>query len=253
MKPNAISYETAGASTFVTALKIFGYSVLAGIMCLFLYFSMTMISDGLFQEPKSYTVYEVNDGVQQEIAVMTPEEYAADQAANPDKYNITDDSRVMATVTMGPKNDLCAALLVGARILAQALMLCVLVVMTGYYVWQEGDRDRNLQDYHDRKPTPLRGVWIGLIAGAPALVLYAALLLSKYGVIPDSILGIYRMMNAAFLPLVNVLVPVETESAAALSAGQLIGFFAMQLVVPVTCAAAYWIGCKRLFKPKVKK
>ena len=41
MKPNAISYETAGASTFVTALKIFGYSVLAGIMCLFLYFSMT--------------------------------------------------------------------------------------------------------------------------------------------------------------------------------------------------------------------
>ena len=253
MKPNTTSYEKQGASTVVTALKIFGYSVLAGIMCLFLYFSMTMISDGLFQEPKAYVVQEIVDGEIQEPVTLTPEEYAADKAANPDKYNVTDNSRIMATVTMGPKNDLCAALLIGAQILTQALMLCVLTVMTGYYVWQEGDRDRNLQDYHDRKPTPVRGVWIGLIAGAPALAMFAVLLLSKFGIVPDSILGIYRLLNAPFMPLVNIMVPVETASAAALSAGQLLGFFAMQWYVPVTCAVAYVIGCNRLLKPKGKK
>lgn len=249
MKPEKQSYETAGAPLVTTALKIFGVSVLAAVMCLFLYFSVTMLSDGLFQAPQSYTVYEVVDGEQQEIAVMTPEEYNTDKAENPDKYDITDDRRVMASPNMGPKNDVCAALLTVTQVLTQVLMIGLFACMIGYYVWAEGDRDRNLQDYHGRKSTPLRGLWIGLIASVPPLAMYAVLLACKFQLLStDGFIGVYRWLNVVFMPLVNVMVPVETAGASLLSVGQLIGLFAMQLLTPAVCATAYLLGNFRVLK-----
>ena len=117
------SYEKERASTLGTGLKMFGYAVLAGIMALFLYFSMTMIANGAFRKPVAYRVYEVVDGKQVLVQEMTWEEFTA---MDPSEQIITDDSRFSGETVMGPKNSVCAVLMVAMQVLTQALMLFVL-------------------------------------------------------------------------------------------------------------------------------
>lgn len=253
MKPNHISYESAGSSTFVTALKIFGYSALAGIMCLFMYFSVNMLSDGLFQQPTVYRVHEVVNG-ETVTTEWTWEEYQEQLKTNPEQFEVQGDRRIAGEAVLAPKNELCRVLLGITRVLTQLLMLSVLVVMTGYYVWVEGDRDRNLVTHHERAATPLRGLWIGLIAAAPAVVLYVVLLAGKCNLFAaDSILGLYRMLNPTFLPLINALISEEVASATQLNVWQLLALLATQIVTPVTCAVAYLLGFHRILKPKKAK
>ena len=245
------SYEEAGASTPVMGLKIFGYSVLAGIMALFLYFSMTMLANGALQMPVAYRVYEVVNGEQVLVQEMTWEEFTA---MDPEELIVTDDSRYSGETVMGPKNDVCAVLMVGAQVLTQGLMLFVLVALAGYYVWVEGDRDRNLVKHHEWAETPLRGLWIGLIAAIPSLALYGLLVLGKLDIFAaDSIQGVYRLLNPTFTPLVIQIMPAEVYPATEITAMQLVWLFLLQLVLPATCAVAYQLGYHRVFKKKKKK
>lgn len=245
------SYEAAGASTFGMGLKIFGYSVLAGIMALFLYFSMTMLANGALQMPVGYRVYEVVDGQQVLVQEMTWEEFTA---MDPEELIVTDDSRYSGETVMAPKNAICAALLVGTEILTQLLMVAVLVGLAGYYVWVEGDRDRNLVRHHERRETPLRGLWIGVIAAVPSLLLYGALVLGKLGLFAtDSIQGVYRLLNATWTLLIAHIMPTSVYPATAVTGVQLILLFLLQLTLPVTCAVAYQLGYRRVFKKKKKK
>lgn len=245
------SYEKERASTLGMGLKMFGYSVLAGIMALFLYFSMTMIANGAFQKPVAYRVYEVVDGKQVLVQEMTWEEFTA---MDPSEQIITDDSRFSGETVMGPKNSVCAVLMVVMQVLTQALMLFVLIGLVGYYVWAEGDRDRNLVKHHQRLETPLRGLWIGVIAAVPSLVLYVCLVLGKLNLFAaDSVQGVYRLLNPPFVPLILQIMPTDTYPATAISFGQLFLLFLLQLVIPVTCAVAYQLGYHRVFRKKKKK
>lgn len=247
---NKESYESAGASTAVLGLKIFGYSILAGIMAMFLYFSMTMLANGALQNPVSYRVYEVVNGQQVLVQEMTWDEY---MAMSTEDLLIQDDSRYAGETVLAPKNDICAALLVGAECLTQLLMAAVLIGLTGYYVWVEGDRDRNLVKHHARTATPLRGLWIGLIAAVPSLILYAALVLGKCNVFAaDSIQGVFRLFNSTWMLLVSRIMPTTVYPATAITTAQLIGLFLLQLVLPASCAVAYQLGYHRVFK-KTKK
>ncbi len=245
------SYESAGASTPVMGLKIFGYSVLAGIMALFLYFSMTMLANGALQMPIAYRIYEVVNGEQVLVQEMTWEEFTA---MDPEELIVTDDSRYSGQTVMGPKNDICAALMVGTQVLTQGLMLFVLIGLTGYYVWVEGDRDRNLVKHHERVETPLRGLWIGLLAAIPSFALYGFLVLGKLNIFAaDSVQGVYRLLNPTFTPLVLQIMPTDVYPATAITGAQLVWLFLLQLVLPATCAVAYQLGYHRVLKKKKKK
>ncbi len=251
MKLQKQSYEREGSSTPVMGVKIFGYSVLAGIMALFLYFSMTLLINGALQTPVAYRIYEVVDGEQVLVQEMTWEEFTA---MDPEELIVQDDSRFSGETVMGPKNAACAALTAGAKVLTQVLMLFVLVVLCGYYVWAEGDRDRNLVKHHDRRPTPFRGVWIGLIAAIPSLALYVLLMLGKLNVFAaDSVQGVYRMLNPVFTPLILAVMPTDVYPATAITGVQMTLLFLLCLVLPATCAAAYPLGYYRVFKKKKKK
>lgn len=244
------SYEKQGAATPLIALKIFGYSVLAGIMALFISLSISMISTGVLTDTVGFHEYEVIDGEQVLINTVMFDENTDYESS---MTTAEDDRLISREMITEPKNGACAALIVVLDVVEQALMILVLVVLTGYYVYREGDRDRNLIKHHGRPHTPLRGLWIGLIAAAPYLALYAVLLFAKLGVLTLDVQGVYRLLNACFTPLINLIMPLSVYPATAVSAAQMIGLFALQLVLPLTCALAYYIGDKRLIKKWKKR
>lgn len=239
------SYEKAGSSTLVMGLKIFGYCVLAGIMSLMLYTSLTMLVEGLFKEPEYYVQYQKIDGEWQPVTdkiyfneEITPESLA--EVGTEDKYN---------EISYTP-NPIATAV---GKTVSQLLMLMILYVLAGYYTYREGDLDRNLVINHNRKPTLLRGLWIGLIAAVPALAVYALLIIGKCGVLSESVQGVFRMLNPCFLPLIEWIMPLEQYPATTLEVWQLLVFLLLILTTPAVCTVMYIVGYKRWIKPKTKK
>lgn len=244
---NKISYESSGGSVLTIGCKIFGYSFLAGVVALFLSFSLSMLSTGMLTQTVGYHEYEVIDGEQVLVETVWFDE---DTTYESEMETATDDRRVSREMIVEPKNATCAVLVTALDVIEQLLMITVLVTLCGYYVYVEGDRDRNLVKYHQRENTPLRGLWIGLVAAAPALLLYVLLVLGKCGILAESVQGIYRTLNASFTPLIGVIMPLEVYPATALTATQLLLLLLLQLVLPVSCAVAYLLGYHRVFKKK---
>ena len=244
------SYEQPGGSLVKTAAKVFGYTVMAAVMSLFLSFSINMLSAGLFTETIGYKEYENVDGQAVLIDTVYFEEgetYSSSQVVN------DDDRLISRELITRPKNDVCAGLAVAAEILKQLLMLALLLGLPGYLLHREGDRDRNLVDHHDEVPQPLKGLWAGSLASVPAACVYALLALGKAGVWSDAAQGIYRFFNTPWLPIVNVIMPQEVYPATAVEVWQLLLLALLLLPVPAACAAAYVVGYRRLIRPKKKK
>ncbi len=244
------SYESAGGSTFSMGLKIFGYYLLAGIMSLFVSFSVNMLTTAAFTETIGYYEYEVING---ESVLVDTVYFDEDTTFESEMETATDDREVSREVITEPKNDACAALIVIMDVLEQLLMLAILLVLTGYYTHREGDRDRNLVKHHERQPTPLRGLWIGLIASAPSFSLYVLLVMGKCGIMAETVQGVYRLFNACFTPLINAIMPLSTYPATAVTVWQLALLFLLVLIVPASCALLYYCGYNRTFKKWKKK
>lgn len=247
---NRISYESAGAPAWKLGLKIFGYSVLAGVTSLFLYFSMTMLVDAALKEPVAYRIQTVNPDGTVTTEEISWEEYSA---MTEEDLLVTDDSRVSGEVVMAPINDACAALAVAADGLEQTLMIAILVTLTGYYVYIEGDRDRNRVRHHEQEPTPLKGLAVGLYASIPGFILYGLLIAGKCGVLSESVQGLYRFAMPCFLPLTNWLMPTTMYPATAITFGAFAGLLGLLLILPASCTVAYQLGYRRVFKKKKKK
>ncbi len=245
------SYESSGGSTFTIGLKIFGYYLLAGIMSLFVSFSMNMLTTAAFTEVVGYQESEVLENG--ETVYYDPVYFDEDTTYESEMETATDDRLISREVITAPKSPTCATLIVVFDVLEQVLMLAILLGLTGYYTHREGDRDRNLVKHHDRAPTPLRGLWIGVIASAPALSLFIMLIMGKCGIMAESVQGIYRLMNACFTPLINVIMPLSTYPATAVTVWQLVLLFLLWAIVPAACALLYYMGYKRTFKKWKKK
>lgn len=250
MSAKYTSYEKPGASTLSMGVKIFGYAILAGIMSVMLSFSISMISNGLFTQTIGFHEYENVNG---EKILLETVYYDEDTTYESEKETAEDDRGIVREMIVVPRDDLCAVLITVVDVLEQLLMLSMLYVLCGYYVYREGDRDRNLVKHHERTPTPLRGLWIGLIAAAPALVPFVLLVIGKYGVLSESAQGIYRLLNPCFAPLVSVIMPLEQYPATTVQVWQLFVLFLLPLTTAGVCALCYQLGYKRVFKKKKKK
>jgi len=244
------SYEKPGSSIALMGLKIFGYSVLAGIMSLFVSFSLLMLSNAAFTTTVGYHEYEVIDGEQVLVETVYFDE---DTTYESQMQTGTDDRKISREMIVEPKNPACATLIGLTKVIEQLIMLLILVVLTGFYVHREGDRDRNLVRHHNMEPQPLKGLWIGLVASIPSAFLYGLLLVGKCGLYSDSVQGVYRLLNACFTPLINVIMPPEVYPATAITFGQLALLLLLWAVLPATCAVCYTLGYRRTFKKLKKK
>lgn len=250
------SYETPGAPVWKLALKIFGCSLLAGVMCLFVSISVKMLSTALLENTVGYREYEIirdESGAAVEQRLLETVYFDKNTTYDSQKVTATDDRDIAREMITEPKNDICAAVSVGVTAALQAAMLALLLGLPGYYVYREGDRDRNLTDHHGASPHPFKGLAIGLLAAIPSALVYALLPLGKAGFCAESVQGVYRLLNTPWLPIVNLIMPQETFPATAISFGQLAGLFLLLLPPPLCCAAAYAAGYHRLFAKKHPK
>lgn len=97
------------------------------------------------------------------------------------------------------------ALKTAMDIVSQAFMLLLLAMLVYTVTWQQGDKDRNTEDFGRMQRDKWRGLKIGLLASIPSGVMVLLLFVSRlFGLMPNYIF-VYRLGMLAYAPINNVL------------------------------------------------
>ncbi len=218
------------------AFKLWARIIFATIMCAILYFSLHMLVSALCAKEVGYQIYNVTDSGEYE-AVGEPHDYTADEdASTPVK--------LLEGQVKQPIKELTGGGAITFNIVVQILMLSVLAVFPYDRMWKLGARDENMVQCGRKKANNLRGFKIGLMASIPSAVLFALLVVAKFGVIPNWYISIYRACNMPYLPFINLFFTTGDATSAVTSAPwyAFVAAAATIFFVPAICALGYRLG-----------
>ncbi len=207
--------------------------VLATVLCAIVYVSMMTIGIGMnaFSHVVGYELYEEQeDGT----AVLLQKHTYAEGEKHLTKEDIEDNQALLET------RDLLPRMKPIFQTVSQIIMLIVLAIFPYHVLWEFGNRDDTKVRYKGQRPDPWRGFRVGGFAMVPYVVMWALLLLVKFGVMPDRYAEVYRWINIPFMPFINWVTSNGDIQNTAI--WQLLLLLPMLLFVPVVCGVAYRMG-----------
>lgn len=138
---------------------------------------------------------------------------------------------------------------VAYQVCMQIISLVIFIAMIYSAMWHDGDRDRNLVDFHHIEKDMLKGLKIGLFAMIPSMLTSILLVLSATGVvkpIPDLGLNvaelIFRVINFYAIHIINAFIPPESTP----TWGGIFLVTLIPLMIPLVNGAAYVLGFNRI-------
>ena len=134
---------------------------------------------------------------------------------------------------------------VAGGFVAQAFGLGIIIVLPYLTMWKKGDSDYNLVNYKDIKRDHFYGFKVGFIAYAPDLLLCVALVVAKFGLLPESTYSWFKMVFSPFVPFNQSVMPA-TFTFAEQSLGAVIIASAIPFTVPVSVGLGYYMGFNRI-------
>lgn len=216
------------------ALGVFARTIVAALIGILVYLSLTMIFTSLSTDKIGFAIYKENeDGSTTfvEKHLYTDEDYTENMELADDQMVITLYSEVPDGVALT------------LDIVSQIASLVVLAAFPYRHLWAQGDHDRNEANFGHIRVDSLRGLKIGLIADIPAILVYAVLWLGKLGV-PGlgNTHSLYTLFNSSFLPFCYRTMGRGLTSATALSTGSMLALFLPVVFLPLVCHVAYTLG-----------
>ncbi len=134
--------------------------------------------------------------------------------------------------------------IVGA-VIAQFVCLGIIIVLPYLTVWKWGDSDCNKIDNDRMTRDNGLGFKVGFIAYAPYLLMGILLIIARIGLLPDTILSWYRLLETPFMPLNQSLMPT-TMMLSEQSYSNIIISILIMLSVPISIGIAYYMGIHRI-------
>lgn len=93
---------------------------------------------------------------------------------------------------------------------------------------------------HGEEPQPRFGLLLGILASIPYFITYCLLIASKLGAI-ENMTGIFKLINAPFLPLIDIFAPGATPSPE-IPWGGLIVIGLLPITLIAACHIAYKVS-----------
>ena len=216
--------------TLAVAGKVLLRIVLATVLCAILYFSMLTIATGVFSDVNGYQVYDVTTEKSENF-------YFADGASPEDKPESTND--IIVTDLREVSDETLATF----QVISQVMMLIVLAIFPYHILWEFGNQDDTKVRYKGQQLDVLRGYRVGAFASVPYLVLWVLLVLTKFGIMPDGYVLVYRLATFAFWPFVNWM--TANGNLQACSIWQLLALLVTAVYITVVCGVSYQLGHKQ--------
>ena len=213
--------------TLATAGKVLLRVLLASILCAILYFSMLTIATGVFSNVVGYQVYNVETESGEDF-------YFADGVSAEDKPESTD--TVMVIDLREVSDDTQKTF----DVISQIMMLIVLAIFPYHILWEFGNHDDTKVRYKGQRIDRMRGYRVGGFVAIPYVLLWALLMLAKFGVMPAGYALVYRLATIPFMPFVNWI--TANGNLQACSVWQLFALLLMAVYIVVVCGVSYQMG-----------
>lgn len=227
---------------FKNAASLFGYVVIAGVMCTICFISMKMIFNFVFTDSIGYEV-RGTIGDSQEKEFLYKYYYTEDDETGKDDDKWAQYEEEGYTLY---KYDEKSKLSHRANVTMVVITQIVCLFSTGCFVFdilnKRGYKDGTLVRSGSRKPDKFKGLKIGLIASVPALITYLLFIIfsaSNKGVA----LELYMIFNACFWSTLELLF-TSSNTASDITVWQFIVMFLLQMVIPALSQLFYYLGYK---------
>lgn len=205
--------------------------ILATVLCAILYLSMMFIATGMFSNVVGYQIHEEKED---ETIVLVEEHLYEEGEEHLTKADV-EDNQVLTELREVPPTTLKVF-----HALSQIMMLIVLAIFPYHVLWEFGNRDDTKVRYKGQRPDPYRGFRVGAFAMVPYAVLWALLLLVKFGIVSDRYAEVYRWANVPFMPFINWVTSNGDMHNTAI--WQFLLLLPMLLYIPIVCGISYRMG-----------
>ena len=219
------------------ALRVWGRTIAAGVMCAVVYISMTVLATGLLSHTVGYRLYGVDEN--QETYLI--EEYYFQNGETLESLGVT----AGENQTLQKISELSGGAERGTDIVTQVMMLLLLGIFPYSMLWELGSRDDNRVRFKHQTFDPKRGLKIGLLAAVPSALLYVLLWGAKLADGPAWMLVAYRFLNIPVLPFINWVIGKEVAVPAAIALWKMLLLVLPLLIVPAVSAVAYLLGYRQ--------
>lgn len=204
-------------------------------MCLIVFFSFNFAITAGFSDVVGQKVYFYDEEIGKEVPVCY---HNADGTPNDDcKCSQYDEAKLNSI----PDKKLSDRMQKISLLLAQIFSF---VMMTGILcgtIWEMGNKDISAVKQGRATENKLRGLYIGLIAAIPSLIVFVLLILSHATVLKPAFLDTYRLLNSQFHYIITMIYS-GAKDATQLSALKLCGIGALHLYLPLISMISYYMG-----------
>ena len=224
---------------FKNALSLFGKVAVSNVMCFIIVISMTVVTSMFFSNNIGYTAYGTIEGKEKSELLYNyyfeegeDTKYAEYEAKG---YKITESALTEVSKT-------------GYTIFLTVSQIFCFFVQASFihnFLWLKGTKDSNLSHFGHIKGDIFKGLKTGLLATVPSFVLLLFLVVTKSGISSQMPTALYKIINSSAYSLIE-LVNGKTVTFGNLNLLQILGLFAIQLIVPIITFVSYWLGFKNI-------
>ena len=222
---------------FKKSFKVYFLLFLANIMSFFLIISLNVITVAVSTENIGYVAYGTTEESQEPKQLYT---HYYDQGEDTKKAEFENNGYTVTTSTVR-SNPTKTATVVSKSI---STVLCLIIVIAVLYnnMWKYGNNDRTAVKYKNQKEKTYKGLIVGFIANAPALLLFAVLVLFKNGFAKNFPVKTFGLLNTYLFDFFNII--SSNTVFGNIAFWQVAVIILMLLIVPFSCWVAYYLGYK---------
>lgn len=246
--------EARNATDLTLAVGVFLRAAVSVVLCFIVYFMLSVLFNGIFTKTDGYRIVVVdeNDTI---VEVLATVKYDDASTHVGDKYDkLEDNQRKLYT-----RSEMSGGARAAMYIVTSVFMWLLFAAFPYAYMWNRGDKDRNLVQYGHATERTRRGLTVGLYAAIPGALLYLCLIASKiaagfmgnyevgsgtYNALQQfaSVITPYRLFNMPFLPLMNALAGGTPQYAYDLPWVAAVAYALFLLYIPLVCWLGYTLG-----------
>lgn len=222
---------------FKKSLKVYFLLFLANIMSFFLIISLNVITVAVSTENIGYVAYGNTDESQEPKQLYT---HYYDQGEDTKKAEFENNGYTVTTSSVR-SNPSKTATVVSKSI---STVMCVIILFLLIYnnLWKYGNIDRTGVKYKNQKEQKYKGFIVGLIANAPALLLFAVLILFKNAFAKNFPVKLFGLVNTYLFDFFNMI--SNNTVFGNIAFWQVAVILLMLLIVPLSCGISYYLGYK---------
>ena len=225
-----------------TTFSVFGYIVIAGIMCVICYSSIKLLFNYAFTDVKGYDVYGIREDSEEKEYLYTYGYAGGNAGGEDDEWKEYEDKGyTLEKYTEYTKLSTTATVIMS--VLSQLLNLIFVGTFIFSILLKRGGKDGNLARVGAKKPDALKGLKVTLMACIPALLSYIFFVFSAMFDYKGFLVELYVIANVVFWPIYD-LIFMSATSIESVTVWQLLACLLLHTIIPIIGAVSYYVGYK---------